>query len=327
MSKPITVASCKFVHTTDIDADATRAGGDKWEGLVNICVQAAQDALDTPPTGYTPTQRNSLTDLFGSMRATHRGIRTLLKLGDGEPASVDALVLARLQLEGLYTVCLLTEGAEHVTRFVAEAWKRQFIRWMLYREETKGLARFSETDKKEQARLITLAQIWGITDGQRSTIEIQELETEAPRGFVRQPIKPFPTPGQLITEIPEGPKKRMLERLYPEYQELCAYAHGRPVAGFGKGIFDDRSPMRREFAEFHKETDIHELFSRSVLGPAQLFSLGSVAQATAELTALYPASIELRSATTRAWNELHNSHLLMNAVWSIRTKDLLGATN
>ena len=86
----------------------------------------------------------------------------------------------------------------------------------------------------------------------------------------------------------------MLERLYPEYQELCAYAHGRPVAGFGNGIFDDRSPIRREFGEFHKETDIHDLFSRSVLGPAQLYSLGSVAQATAELTTLCPASIGSR---------------------------------
>jgi hypothetical protein len=190
MSKAITVASCKFVHTTDIDPDDMKAGGDKWEGLVNICVRAAQDALDSPPAGYTPTQRNSLTDLLGSMRATHRGIRTLLKLGDADPASVDALVLARLQLEGLYTICLLTEGAEHVTRFVAEAWKRQYIRSMLYREETKSFARFSETEKKEQARLMMLAQIWGITDDQRTTIEIQELETEAPPGFVRQPINP-----------------------------------------------------------------------------------------------------------------------------------------
>jgi len=325
MSKAITVASCKFVHTVDIDPDATRARGDKWEGLVNICVQAAQDALDTPPAGYTPTQRNSLTDLFGSMKATHHGIRTLLALGDGDPASVDALVLARLQLEGLYTICLLTEGAEHVTRFVAEAWKRQYVGWMLIREETKSLSRLTEANAKEQARLIALAQIWGISDEQRITIELQELEAEVPPGFVRQPIKPFPTPGQLISEIAEGPKKRMLERLYPEYQELCAYAHGRPVAGFGKGIFDDRSPSRRDFLAFHEGTDIHDRFSRSVVAPAQLFSLASIAQATAELTTLYPASIELRSTATRAWNELHNAQLLMNAIWSIRTKSLLGA--
>ena len=327
MSKAITVASCKYVHTADIDPNAERAGGDKWAGLINICVQAAQDALETPPNGYTPIQRNSLSDLFCSMKATHRAIRTLIKLGDGEPASVDALALARLQLEGLYTICLLTEGPQHVVRFVAEAWKRQYIRWMLNREETKGLGRFSDYDGDEYPRVMALAQVWGITNDQRLTIEFQEMEVEPPLGFVRQPIRPFPTPGQLIADIPEGTKKRMLERLYPEYQDLCVYAHGRPLAGFGKSIFDDRSVARREFLQFHKGSDIHELFSRGVLGPAQFYSLGSVAQATAELTTLYPASVELRSAATRAWNELHNSHLLMNAIWNIRTKDLLGATS
>ena len=49
------------------------------------------------------------------------------------------------------------------------------------------------------------------------------------------------------------------------------------------------------------------------------------AGAAAELTALYPLRIELQSATTRAWNELHGAHFLVNAVWEIRTKDLLGA--
>jgi hypothetical protein len=72
----------------------------------------------------------SLTDIFTSMKATHREIRVLVKLGDGEPESVNALVLARLQLEGLYTTCLLIEKPENVDRFTHEAWKRQYIRWL-----------------------------------------------------------------------------------------------------------------------------------------------------------------------------------------------------
>jgi hypothetical protein len=42
-----------------------------------------------------------LTDIFASTNATHRGIRGLVKLGNGKPESVDTLVLARLQIEGL----------------------------------------------------------------------------------------------------------------------------------------------------------------------------------------------------------------------------------
>jgi hypothetical protein len=63
--------------------------------------QNADQISDSP---CTPTQRNSLTDTFASMKVTHRSIRLLVALGDDKPESVDALVLARLQLEGLYTL-------------------------------------------------------------------------------------------------------------------------------------------------------------------------------------------------------------------------------
>lgn len=112
-----TVKSIAYVHTADIDPNVVRSGA-TWEGLANICVTAAEKALETPPKGYTPTQRNSLTDIFASMKVTHRSIRLLVALGDEKPESVDALVLARLQLEGLYTLCLLAEIA--VPQLVAE---------------------------------------------------------------------------------------------------------------------------------------------------------------------------------------------------------------
>jgi len=72
------------------------------------------------------------------------------------------------------------------------------------------------------------------------------------------------------------------------------------------------------------EEALHNQFRQSVLGAAQIYSLLSVAQATAELTTLYPDNVDLRASTAKAWNELHNSHLLVNAVWNIRTKTLLG---
>ena len=116
----------------------------------------------------------------------------------------------------------------------------------------------------------------------------------------------------------------MLERLYLEYQDLCAYAHGRPVAGFGKSIFDERSPMRTQYIEMWGEEKLHNDFGQRIRGAAQIYSLLSVAQATAELTTLYPHNFELKMAAAKAWNELHNSHLLVNAVWNVRTKALLG---
>lgn len=243
-----TVKSVAYVHTADIDPTVVKSGA-TWEGLANICVTAAEKALETPPNGYTPTQRNSLTDIFASMKVTHRSIRLLVKFGDEKPESVDALVLARLQLEGLYTICLLTEKAEHVDWFVKEAWKRQYIRYLLMREETKGLDRFidAQSDVQELSRLLKLATVWNVSEAERLTIEYDELEMPPPAGFVREPIRNFPTPGGLIKELPAGPKRTMLERLYIEYQDLCAYAHGRPIAGFNKTVFDGRSPLRSMF--------------------------------------------------------------------------------
>ena len=49
------------------------------------------------------TQRNSLTDIFASMKVTHRSIRLLVALGDEKPESVDAFVLARLRRGALST--------------------------------------------------------------------------------------------------------------------------------------------------------------------------------------------------------------------------------
>jgi len=322
--KLITVKSCHYVHSEDIDPAAMKAGGDVWEGLVNVCAQAAEEALETPPSGYSPYQRNSLTDIFASMKATHRGIRHLLKLGDGKPESVDALVLARLQLEGLYTACLLVESPANVDLYTHEAWKRQYIRWLLDSGETQNLPRFAGSDDKEYQRLMVMMQIWNVSEDERLTIDYQECETGFPPGFVPQYIKHFPTPGAVTDEMPDGTKKRMLQRLYLEYQDLCAYAHGRPVAGFGKSIFDERSPLRTQFTQMWGEEQLHSEYGQRIRGAAQIYSLLSVAQSTVELTTLYPANVELKAAAAKAWNELRNSHLLVNAVWNIRTKSLLG---
>lgn len=43
-----TVKSIAYVHTADIDPTVVKSGA-TWEGLANICVTAAENALETPP--------------------------------------------------------------------------------------------------------------------------------------------------------------------------------------------------------------------------------------------------------------------------------------
>jgi hypothetical protein len=70
--------------------------------------------------------------------------------------------------------------------------------------------------------------------------------------------------------------------------------------------------------------EIQKTFQQRVEADCQVYSFMSIAQSAAELTALYPNDVGLASAATRAWNELHNSHILANAIWNIRTKALFG---
>ena len=226
-----------------------------------------------------------------------------MKLGDGKPESVDALVLARLQLEGLYTTCLLVEKPENVDRFTHEAWKRQYIRWLLDSGETR-IFRGSGAGRTRSTSGSFYDEIWNVSEDEKLTIEYQECETGFPPGFIPKLIGHFPTPGAVIGEMPAGTKRTMLERLYLEYQDLLRV---RPTAG--------RSPASasRSSTSGHLcgrsscscgAKNLHDEFRQRILGAAQMHSLLSVAQATAELTLSVPTNVDLLAAATKAWNEL-----------------------
>ena len=72
------------------------------------------------------------------------------------------------------------------------------------------------------------------------------------------------------------------------------------------------------------EEQMKDTFRRQVAQPAYTTSLISIIQAATELTALYPANVDLRAAVVQAWEEVTESMLLGKVVWNIRTKKLLG---
>jgi len=152
------------------------------------------------------------------------------------------------------------------------------------------------------------------------TVEHEELGTPLPAGVTPEPIPSFPTPGRAIARIPPGDKRRMLERLYPEYVHLCSFAHGLPMANLYKNLFNDRSPHRALMTT----GDVQKKFEQEVLGLCYIVSNLSIAQATAEIIPFYPDDVELRAAATHLWNEMSETNLLGKALWNVRTKALLG---
>jgi hypothetical protein len=142
-----------------------------------------------------------------------------------------------------------------------------------------------------------------------------------PGGMAEDPIPDFPTPGKTIRRLAAGSKRTMLERLYLDYRHLCSFAHGLQGGNMAKTVYDTRSSERRLFSE----ADIQKTFDAEVNTPARVYSLLSIVQSVAELKALYPNDMELVSSTTNAWIDMIDSQFTVNAVWNLRTKDLLGA--
>jgi hypothetical protein len=83
--------------------------------------------------------------------------------------------------------------------------------------------------------------------------------------FVPKYIGHFPTPGAQILVLKVEPLEHHLLRAVAHLTD-DAYAHGRPVARFGKNIFDECSPLRTQFIEMWGEERLHKEFGQRILG-------------------------------------------------------------
>ena len=321
MSKSITVSSVAYVHMDDVDPEKHLSAIPINEAM-NVAIVLAINALENPTGAYSDFQRATMQTCLRSAQSTHAAIRKVLSWGEEDPMSVDALALARLPLESLYNMCMFTESPDWVDVYVRDGWKKQYEQFLLQREETKKLKRYDEySNKKGPHHLAAVGKTIGITKVQVATIEHEQLGTPMPGGLVPDHIPQFPTPGRAINKLPkDGDKRRMLERLYPEYVFLCSFAHGLPDANLFKMMFNKDS----KFRDYWSDAELKDTFRRNVAARSYVTSLLGMIQSAAELTALYPGDVELMAGVTKAWEEMSRDSLLGKAIWNIRTKKLLG---
>jgi len=314
----ITVASCAFKQATDIDVE--KVDSVELDSLAKTCISRAIDALKAPTARYSEKDRFHMSRIFSDMKMTHHTIRFLLE--KVEPSeSVVSLVLARLQLEALYALCLMFEEACYVTRYLQDNWRKIYVAQLFRRVECAGIERYDEYERFSEVWVRALRDDCGITEEQQRTVDLEELGTALPLGMLAVPIEGFPTPGRIIGKIPRGGKRKMLMRLYPEYQHLSSFAHGLAEASLLRGMFDQHSGWPQIVTSGKKEETFHKL----VVGPAFSTSYLGIVQSCTELTTLYPNDLELFAGVTAAWDYLTRGHLIGKAVWGLRTKDLLGA--
>ena len=321
MSKPITVSSIAYVHTDDVDPEKHLSAIRTSEAM-NVAVVRAVRALESETGTYNEVQRANMQTCLRSAQSTHGSIQKVLKWGEEDPMSVDALALARLPLESLYNMCMFTESPDWVDVYVRDGWEKQYEQFLLQKEETKGLKRFYEySNKTGPLRLTKIRKTIGITEAQVATIEHEQLGTPMPAGLAPDYITRFPTPRRAINKLPKGSgKRRMLERLYLEYVFLCSFAHGLLDANLFKMMFN----KDLNFLHSWSNTELKDTFQRSVAWRAYCTSLLSMVQCATELIVLYPTDVELLAGVTKAWEEISHDLLLGKVIWGIRTRELLG---
>lgn len=320
MAHPIRVFESAWPIRRDIDPEA-RIDSKTLDSLVLTTVAASTGLLSSQTSGWDDLERKHVSDIFDSLKHTHFTIRNLLSEGHDKPQSVDALPLARLQLEALFSLCLMLEQPDFLGVYIKNGWKRMYKSYLLQRAEVGALPRFNEY-------LLALAPKWlesmrgiaGVSNDEKQTIEIEELGLTPPAGFALQPIRRFPLPREIIRRIQISTRKRMLERLYFEYAYLSSFVHGSPDSAMFKSVFYDRSPYRNVLDPMQ----IRDLFQREIAERAIYMSVLSAVQCATELAAVRQHDVDLRIAATKAWEVLEKSITIGRIVWEVRAQAILG---
>src|SRR4051794_39959783 len=123
--QPIRVSNVAHVHSDDVDVEKHVNAKPITEAM-DVAVSRALDALDKPTCDYSDFHRANIQNVFVSMQSTQRAIRKILKWGDEDPIAIDALALARLPLEGLYTLSLMFESSKWVDAYLRDGWRKQY---------------------------------------------------------------------------------------------------------------------------------------------------------------------------------------------------------
>jgi hypothetical protein len=189
--------------------------------------------------------------------------------------------------ETLYAICLVLDQPSYLDLYFKHSWKQTYVRHLLMSAECKNLPVVMVELDKQLTPLEGLRNLAGVTDQEKATIRCEQLGEPLPPGMVRVPIRQFPTPGAALGVIRDPDRKRMLSRLYFEYQFLCGFVHFSTQPRSFKGIFDHRE----RFGELFTAEQLENMFQKEIAGPATWVDFLSIEQSAAEIVTLYPADM------------------------------------
>ena len=316
------IRNCVSTISTDIALDA------KWDARnadasVNRCIAAATECLKSDAPTLNERRRIHLHQILLAMRHGYFAVRELLRSESEQPLSVSSMSVVRSQVETLYAICLVIERPEMLDDYLKDGWKKLFVRHILMREECPALPRVTQGLRDVEPWLEQMRIVSGVTEVEKQTVEADELGIPLPSGVAPVRISSFPTPRRVINEINDPDRRRMLERLYPEYQFLCGFVHFSPATVTLTSLLDSRQPFRKLFTT----GQVLEMWQKEIAGPAMWLNVVSVVQCCGELLSIYPKDVELARCCVEAWEPLCENTFLGRVIWQLRARKLLGAIN
>lgn len=312
----VRLRDCIGSISTDIDVNG-RFDAPQTDVSVNRCITAATDSLQSSSAILPDLVRFHLSQILLRLRHGHRAIRELLRSEEKDPMVVSAMPLVRVQVETLYAICLIVEDPKYLDLYLQDGWKKIYLRHLLMQRECESLTRVSEGLREISVQLERMRIMSGVTETEKKTIDLDEMGI--PFQGERQPIEPFPTPARVISKMQDPNRKKMLQRMYPEYQFLCAFVHFSPSSSMLSAVLDQRQPYQRQLTSGQRE----EIFQKEIAGPALWLDQISVAQSCSEIYGVYPHDMELARALSEAWDQVAKACLVGRAIWELRTKRLL----
>jgi len=306
-----------YQHTEDINK-TRKFSGDSLNPKLKIVINRTANAIERLSI-WNSTDRHILADIYRGFWVTHRAIATLLSKKEEDsaisPISIEAMSLAREQVESLFTVCLLLDNPNHwFSIYKKDSWKRKYWKYLLEKHEYEKLPRFENYLNKEAPFYLNrLQQLYGISSDEKAAIEFKFYN---PNKQLPSSLQPFPTAGKAKKSIKNTSIKYCLERWYQEYRYLSGYSHGHMVKPLGLAFLESR--------ELNLTEEQKQKYYENELEHSSIVSYVSSASACAEACPILDYDVEVIEALTKVWNELTDLSLLGKVFWDIRIRNILG---
>ncbi len=170
-------------------------------------------------------------NLLLSMESTHKSIRKLAS--DRQESSVDALSLARMQLERCFLALLFLDNPERwFSRYRKNAWKTFASKYFRDQRSLSKFAPYSDyfgPSGQGIKMLREFAHEMDVSEDEFQTLRAHVLNEKLDPNWKEWVIADMPVPAKLVQNLEDPGRQAIAKLLHPYYHNLSHFTHGGMV--------------------------------------------------------------------------------------------------